>query len=442
MVFLREKGWKRIDQIENVDRDYTVFNLSVEEFPCYVVGNLGVLVHNRGPCDLDKILKSAPTHTPSKIAEVGKGPLTNIGSNPVLEAAFRYNLTRSLANVPQALVPKKEVAPQPAPTTVPEPATPDKPEAKTQTEEEAKKKACFAAGTKVMARGVWGTEYREIERLTSDDFVLSRDEFDQFGEIAWKPIESTAEFVAPILHVHVKGELIRCTTEHPFFVKNWGWVAAKDLEPGDLVNSWDGQWVAVDEVFHTGIEEKVYNITVGEFHTYFVGCDEWGFSVWVHNASVILRRYSDVRNPKLFVLRHWSIEVQAEKETQHSHQWNDGTTNPGVGASLDKWISDFTPNAQVQIVAAGAIPAKSTKDGKPTERQFLVEEAVAKLIIADVKASRAKGQYNLITNSCFTYISLILKTRLGYASLPTNPTNKDEMENLVWEMDDIVDGKK
>src|SRR5262249_40806908 len=24
-----------------------------------------------------------------------------------------------------------------------------------------------------------------------------------------------------------------------------------------------------------------------DFHTYFVGCDEWGFSVWVHNACAL-----------------------------------------------------------------------------------------------------------------------------------------------------------
>ena len=27
----------------------------------------------------------------------------------------------------------------------------------------------------------------------------------------------------------------------------------------------------------------MYNVEVEEFHTYFVGCDEWGFSVWAHN---------------------------------------------------------------------------------------------------------------------------------------------------------------
>jgi hypothetical protein len=29
----------------------------------------------------------------------------------------------------------------------------------------------------------------------------------------------------------------------------------------------------------TGREEVVYNGRVAEYHTYFVGCDEWGFSL-------------------------------------------------------------------------------------------------------------------------------------------------------------------
>jgi hypothetical protein len=31
----------------------------------------------------------------------------------------------------------------------------------------------------------------------------------------------------------------------------------------------------------------VYNVRVADFHTYFVGCDEWGFSVWAHNSCYV-----------------------------------------------------------------------------------------------------------------------------------------------------------
>jgi hypothetical protein len=29
----------------------------------------------------------------------------------------------------------------------------------------------------------------------------------------------------------------------------------------------------------------LYNLRVSDYHTYFVGCDDWGFSVWAHNAE-------------------------------------------------------------------------------------------------------------------------------------------------------------
>ena len=43
-------------------------------------------------------------------------------------------------------------------------------------------------------------------------------------------------------------------------------------------------WKTVEAVVDTGRLETVYNLEIEGDHTYFVGCDEWGFSVWAHNA--------------------------------------------------------------------------------------------------------------------------------------------------------------
>jgi hypothetical protein len=53
---------------------------------------------------------------------------------------------------------------------------------------------------------------------------------------------------------------------------------------GDALRSHDGQWVAVEGVRDTGRAEVVYNGRVAEYHTYFVGDEGWGFSVWAHNS--------------------------------------------------------------------------------------------------------------------------------------------------------------
>jgi hypothetical protein len=79
--------------------------------------------------------------------------------------------------------------------------------------------------------------------------------------------------------------VIPTTPEHPFFVRGKGWTATREVEVGDEVIGHDGQWVAVEAVEDTGRIETVYNLRVAQYHTYFVGSREWGFSVWAHNAE-------------------------------------------------------------------------------------------------------------------------------------------------------------
>ena len=78
--------------------------------------------------------------------------------------------------------------------------------------------------------------------------------------------------------------VLRTTAEHPFWVRGRGWTATRQLRGGDALRSHDGQWRAVESVRDTGREEVVYNCRVAEYHTYFVGDEQWGFSVWAHNS--------------------------------------------------------------------------------------------------------------------------------------------------------------
>src|SRR5262249_35772950 len=91
---------------------------------------------------------------------------------------------------------------------------------------------------------------------------------------------------AHLLNLHIAGKVIQTTDEHPFWVKGRGWTAAADLFRGDLLRSHDGQWVAVEEIFDNGEFATVYNLLVADYHTYFVGTEDWGFSIWAHNACV------------------------------------------------------------------------------------------------------------------------------------------------------------
>jgi hypothetical protein len=84
----------------------------------------------------------------------------------------------------------------------------------------------------------------------------------------------------------VGGQVIRTTDEHPFYLRGRGWTATKDLMPGDHLRSHDGQWTVVQEVRDSGEDGAVYNLRISDYHTYFVGSEEWGFSVWAHNACI------------------------------------------------------------------------------------------------------------------------------------------------------------
>ena len=86
-----------------------------------------------------------------------------------------------------------------------------------------------------------------------------------------------------ILHVSTSdGEIIDTTTNHPFYVGEKGWVAAGDLEIGDVLYTADGDEAEVTDLELEKLAEPitVYNLEVEDFHTYFVG--EYG--VLVHNA--------------------------------------------------------------------------------------------------------------------------------------------------------------
>src|SRR5262249_55972263 len=97
-------------------------------------------------------------------------------------------------------------------------------------------------------------------------------------------VEEVFVRVGQVLHIHVRGRIIRTTSEHPFWVVNKDkWVAAGELQVGDVFLSHDGQHVEVEDLLDTGDYETVYNLRVSKYHTYFVGCEEWGFSVWAHN---------------------------------------------------------------------------------------------------------------------------------------------------------------
>jgi len=128
---------------------------------------------------------------------------------------------------------------------------------------------------------------------------VSRDEFKDDGVLTVRRVLRRFERVGPVLDVTVNGRVIGTTHEHPFFVRGRGWTKAQELRVGDDVRLMGPGWATVEAVSDTGRLETVYNLEIEDDHTYFVGCDEWGISVWAHNSYGEFERI--VTNPNLKV---------------------------------------------------------------------------------------------------------------------------------------------
>jgi len=97
-----------------------------------------------------------------------------------------------------------------------------------------------------------------------------------------------------LVDLYVDSEVISTTKEHPFWTPDKGWVEAKDLKVGSVLQTEDGRMVDVDKVEKRKGDFTVYNFKVEGWHTYYVS----DLEILVHNANC--ERY-DGPKPKYHV---------------------------------------------------------------------------------------------------------------------------------------------
>jgi hypothetical protein len=83
---------------------------------------------------------------------------------------------------------------------------------------------------------------------------------------------------------------IQATNRHPFWTEQSGWVAAKELQLGDVLMDRRGNEVVVEAIEEIPRVCRTWNITVREWHTYFVEQD--GVSILTHNLKPGPRDYT------------------------------------------------------------------------------------------------------------------------------------------------------
>lgn len=95
------------------------------------------------------------------------------------------------------------------------------------------------------------------------------------------------------------GKVVHATHQHPFYILGKGWVEADDLQVGDPLYQGDAGTVPIRHITRDQRHETVYNLSVANANTFFVGTDK----VLVHNAKrgrcEVTKRvdYSSVKNP-------------------------------------------------------------------------------------------------------------------------------------------------
>ena len=97
------------------------------------------------------------------------------------------------------------------------------------------------------------------------------------GDVALKEVLVTHNLVRDSLFdIHLSnGEKIEATPNHPFFVHGT-WFHVKDLVAGDTLKRYaeDGELIIIDSLIARTGQFKVYNFTVADYHTYYVGQGE------------------------------------------------------------------------------------------------------------------------------------------------------------------------
>lgn len=121
---------------------------------------------------------------------------------------------------------------------------------------------------------------RPISELVEGDLVLAWDE--ATGKTGYFVVTDTISHVDPeIVLLTLDGETLETTAEHPFYVvetNEWSsylsagkWIDAGDLQVGDDVRRADGSTGEVRSMQVVAQSQPMYNLTVDQAHTFFVG---------------------------------------------------------------------------------------------------------------------------------------------------------------------------
>ena len=243
--------------------------------------------------------------------------------------------------------------------------------------------------------------------------------------------EGCLEKVNTLIHLTVNGEEIITTVDHPFYVKNQGFIKAGELIVGDELLDVNGNVLLVENfaVELTDEPTTVYNFQVEDFHTYYVGKN----GILVHNAD-----YSTVVTPDMEnkILEGERVGSSNRIKGGHSPKINDSNPKYSVevqqtfpdGTKKIKFITEF-PDGNVSKIKTSTIfpdnwsdakiidSIKQVGDGVPIGKRIADNSYLYRDIIDGVQIEVIKQGNNVIAG---------YPTGGGTTGLPTGFTSKQE----------------
>lgn len=148
-----------------------------------------------------------------------------------------------------------------------------------------KSKYCFTEDTPVLT----SCGLRRISEINEGDSVYAYDE--NTGVYAYKPVTQLGLGEASeTVRVHVDGEVIKCTSTHPFLT-DCGWVQASDLKEGNRVLSENNSYRVITAIDKISYDEPIltYTLCVDEYHSFLVG----NSGLVVHNKCKPNEKYAN-----------------------------------------------------------------------------------------------------------------------------------------------------
>lgn len=185
--------------------------------------------------------------------------------------------------------------PTPTPTPTPEPETqsydpgPSVPSSNSSSSNSGSSKAkpksgngCFLKGTKIAT--IFGD--KDIDKIKVGDYVLTYNEYLQTNE--FKKVTYVFKFDdldEELYSIKTDDSVLKLTGHHGVYVKRgdaYFYIAAMELEVGDVVMYSNGEYHMIETIEHHKINEDVYNLETDSNHNFYVGDKR----ILVHNMQV------------------------------------------------------------------------------------------------------------------------------------------------------------